>query len=138
MCSRERFDMNEINSCLKCTLFIVTLMSKPGNFIEVDDIISAPALERLLRIFLRMSRTRYASQNTQVNVMLKAQTFSTRMEHESMWHHGIAVDPGLLGNVTQSRDSASRQSLLDLTSQRFYSLECSVTPIFLSVDHFLS
>ena len=27
--------------------------------------------------------------------------FSTRMEHESVWHHGIAVDPGLLGNVTQ-------------------------------------
>ena len=27
--------------------------------------------------------------------------FFTTMERESVWHHGIAVDPGLLGNVTQ-------------------------------------
>ena len=27
--------------------------------------------------------------------------FSARMERENVWHHGIAVDPGLLGNVTQ-------------------------------------
>ena len=25
--------------------------------------------------------------------MLKAQTFFTTMERESVWHHGIAVDP---------------------------------------------
>ena len=31
----------------------------------------------------------------------KEQTFSTRMEREGVWHHGIAVDPGLLGNVMQ-------------------------------------
>ena len=49
--------------------------------------------------------------NRVVNTMLKAQTFSTRMERESVWHHGVAVDPGLLGNVTQWRDSANRQSL---------------------------
>ena len=30
---------------------------------------------------------------------------------ENMWHYGIAVDPGLLGNVTQWRDSAKKQSL---------------------------
>ena len=55
----------------------------------------------LLRIFSRMSRTRHASQTTNVNMMLKAQIFSTGMEHKNVWHHGIAVDPGLLGNVTQ-------------------------------------
>ena len=65
----------------------------------------------LLRIFSRMSRTHHASQTTKVNTMLKVQTFSTRMEHENMWHYGIAVDPGLLGNVIQWRDSANRQSL---------------------------
>ena len=41
----------------------------------------------------------------------KGKTFSTRMERESVWHHGIAVNPGLLGNVTQCRDSANIQSL---------------------------
>ena len=51
--------------------------------------------------FSRMSRTRHASQTTKVNTMLKEQIFYTRMERESVWHHGIAVDPGLLGNVTQ-------------------------------------
>ena len=35
-----------------------------------------------------------------------------RVKRKSRWHHGIAVDPGLLGNVTQSiRDSVNRQSL---------------------------
>ena len=47
-----------------------------------------------------MSRTRHTSQTTKVNTVLKVQTFSTRMERESIWHYGIAVDPGLLGNVT--------------------------------------
>ena len=70
----------------------------------------------LLRIFSRMSRTRHASQTTKVNMMLKVQTFSTRKERESVWHHGIAVDPGLLGNVTQWRDSANIQSLWELRS----------------------
>lgn len=42
---------------------------------------------------------------------LIAQTFSTRMERESLWHHGIAVDPGLLGNVTQWRDSTKLREL---------------------------
>ena len=65
----------------------------------------------LLRIFSRMSSTRHASQTTKVKTVLKAQTFSTRKERESMWHHGIAVDPGVLGNVTQWRESANRQSL---------------------------
>ena len=55
----------------------------------------------LLRIFSRMSRMRHASQTTKVNTMLKVQIFSTRMQRESVWRHGIAVDPGLLGNVTQ-------------------------------------
>ena len=55
----------------------------------------------LLRICLRISRTRHSSQTTKVNTMLKVQTFSTRMERESVWYHGISVDPGLLGNVTQ-------------------------------------
>ena len=32
-----------------------------------------------------------------VITMLNVQTFFTRMERESMWHYGIAVDPGLLG-----------------------------------------
>ena len=32
---------------------------------------------------------------------ITAQTFSRRIERKSMWHHGIVVDPGLLGNVTQ-------------------------------------
>ena len=32
---------------------------------------------------------------------IEAQTFSRRIERKSMWHHGIVVDPGLLGNVTQ-------------------------------------
>ena len=27
-----------------------------------------------------------------------------------MWHHGMAVDPGLLENVTQWGDNANRQS----------------------------
>ena len=66
--------------------------------------------------FSRMSRTRHASQTTKVHSMLKVQTFSTRMERESTWHYGIAVDPGLLGNVTQWRDSANRQSLRELRS----------------------
>ena len=66
--------------------------------------------------FSRMSRTRHASQTRKVNTMPKAQTFSTRMERECMWHHGIAVDPGLLGNVTQWRDSANGQSLRELRS----------------------
>ena len=61
--------------------------------------------------FFCACHTRHASQTMKVNMMLKAQTFSTRMEHESMWHHGIAVDPGFLVNVTQSRDSANRQLL---------------------------
>ena len=86
-------------------------------------------------IFWRMSRTRHASQTTKVNTILKAQTFSTRMERESRWHDGIAVDPGLLGNVTQWRDSANIPSLREL--RRDFTLECSVIPIFLSVDHFL-
>ena len=33
-----------------------------------------------------------------------------------MWHHGIAMDPGLLGNITQLRDSANRISLWELRS----------------------
>ena len=32
---------------------------------------------------------------------IEAQTFPRRKERKSMWHHGIVVDPGLLGNVTQ-------------------------------------
>ena len=40
-----------------------------------------------------------------------ANIFPTTMERKCMWHYGIAVDPGLLGNVTQWRDSANRQSL---------------------------
>ena len=32
---------------------------------------------------------------------IEAQTFSRRKERKSVWHHGIVVDPGLLGNVTQ-------------------------------------
>ena len=47
-------------------------------------------------------RTRHASPTTKVNKHgIEAQTFSRRIERKSMWHHGIAVDPGLLGNVTQ-------------------------------------
>ena len=57
-----------------------------------------------------MSRTRDAWQTRKVNAVLKMQTFSTRMERESVWHYGIAVDPGLLGNVTQWRDVVNRQS----------------------------
>ena len=60
---------------------------------------------------MSMSMTRHASQTTKVDMMLKVQAFFTRMERESMWHHGIAVDPGLLGNVTQWRDSVNKQSL---------------------------
>ena len=59
----------------------------------------------LLRIFSRISRTCHASETTKVNMMLKVQTFSTRMERESMWHYGIALDPGLLGNVTHWREN---------------------------------
>ena len=52
--------------------------------------------------FWRMSRTRHASPTTKVNNHgIEAQTFSRIMERKSVWHHGIAVDPGLLGNVTQ-------------------------------------
>ena len=65
----------------------------------------------LMRIFSRISRTCHASESMKVNMMLKVQTFSTRMERESRWHYGIAVDPGFLGNVTQWRDSANRQLL---------------------------
>ena len=32
---------------------------------------------------------------------ITAQTFSRRIKRKNMWHHGIVVDPGLLGNVTQ-------------------------------------
>ena len=44
-------------------------------------------------------------------VPLNSQPMMHIMERESMWHYGIAVDPGLLGNVTQWRDSANKQSL---------------------------
>ena len=49
-----------------------------------------------------MSRTHHASQTTKVNTMLKAQTFSTRMEHESVWHHGKAVDPQVFSELSRN------------------------------------
>ena len=32
---------------------------------------------------------------------VNVQTFSTRIERENVWHHGIAIHQGLLGNVAQ-------------------------------------
>ena len=92
------------NSAFLCVNDVVNLPCRRPPFKDVSRPLQ-------LRIFSRMSRTCHASQTTKVNTMLKVQTFSTRMERESMWHYGIAVDPGLLGNVTQWRDSENKQSL---------------------------
>ena len=65
-------------------------------------------------IFLRMSLTRLylfckSPWNMDKACPLKAQTFPTRMERKSVWHHRLAVDLGVLINITKWRDSANRR-----------------------------
>ena len=71
-------------------------------------------------IFSRMSRTRHASQTTKVNTILKAQTFSTRMERESRWHDGIAVDPRS-SRKCHAMTWQREYTIAKRTSQGFYS-----------------
>ena len=58
----------------------------------------------VLRTFAPIATARFFAHVTHSSCIADhkgKQTFSRRMERKSVWHHGTAVDPGLLGNVTQ-------------------------------------
>ena len=59
----------------------------------------------LLRTFAPIATAHFFAHVTHTSCIAghegKHDAKGANMERESVWHHGIAVDPGLLGNVTQ-------------------------------------